>query len=169
MLQCCFFATVRILCRLTDDDLAGFAVLTHHVETLTKARKAGAEIAAGGRVDGGSGRSRGRDGGDATGCRGNGYPDAVDVYRVLRSVLEEDVDGLVALNGDRVLAIVQVFQACPLLDSGRHELLEHRIDLYYLVALVAVEGIELTSAHEFEDVVIGIGRCGKAAVDFRFA
>ena len=68
VLRCCFFATVRIPCGLTDDDLAGFAVLTHHVETLTEAREAGAEIAAVGRVDGGSGGCRGRDGGDATGC-----------------------------------------------------------------------------------------------------
>ena len=87
----------------------------------------------------------------------------MNIYRVAVAVLKEYIDGGIALNGGRISAIVQVFQPCPLLHTSAGQLLKQRIHLNNLKAFVAVEGIDVAVVHKFEDVVLRICGCRKAA------
>ena len=93
----------------------------------------------------------------------------MNVKRVACTVLEENVDRIVALDGCWVSAVVQILNTCPLFCACRHELFEQRVNLNYLETLVAAEWVDVAIVYKFEDVVLRIGRCCKTSLYLRFA
>ena len=114
---------------LLDNYLASFTVLTYHIDTLTQACEGVTHLATVNAVNSYGRRCNRCYGLDTVSSARNGDFTAMNVNRVACTVLEENVDRIVALDGCWVSAVVQILNACPGFSASRHDVFEQRLNL----------------------------------------